>query len=227
MNNDNEPGIKGDDAKFNDSNLQKTILTVIMNAIIARIHAGSLGLICYYIINSPSQDDDNQRRNTVVLLVVANVCISVIWWENFVLKGKKESGGLPGLKRFLIQCKSKILFITMFWNLFLTICVLPVIYGSFLCGRDFIDMIYFKHSGDIPVQSSTIFVDTPLTDGSILSICEHMKKWLLFILSFTYIFRNGLCFKVGKAACIVVAQRVAFGLPLTLTPPIALVTLLY
>lgn len=202
-----------------------------MNLIIAVLHAGGLGITSYHILNPPetfvnNEASQNQRRVIVILLVVACVCISFSWWENFVPKGRDYSNGLPKLKRYFMQSRSKILFITMCWKIVLTSCILPVIYAYFICGTECIDFIYFKHSGDLNVTKHPSIMNTILTDGSILDSCPTFHKWFPFMIALVYIFMNGVSYKIGKAACKIVAQQLAFGLPVAIATPVALAILL-
>lgn len=211
-----------------EDSLGKMFGSVVMNVVIVLVHIGSLGLICYYILNPSSENGtDQQRREIVIYLAVACICISVNWWENFVPKGTRDSGGLSGLKRSFMRSRSKILFITMCWKIILTTCILPVIYGSLICGKNCVDMIYFKYPKlKLQVINHSSIMNTTLVDGVVLNSCEPLKKWLPYIIALIYIVLNGACFKIGKAACKVVAQRLAFGLPLAISPPISLVLLL-
>ncbi|CAC5365574.1 CHS1 [Mytilus coruscus] len=208
----------------------KIFASVIMNIIIALIHIGGLGLTCYYILNPPPSFRNNvsqdQRQIIAILLVISSVFISMYWWENFVPKGRSYSNGLPKIKRYLMQSKSKILFISICWKIILSTCILPVIHGSLICGQDCIDMLYFKYpKDDLEATSQPSIMNTILTDGTILNECPTFKKLFPFMIALIYIIMNGVCYKIAKAACKVVAQRIAFGLPLTMSTPIALVVL--
>lgn len=212
-------------------NSYKMCTSITMNLIIAVLHVGGLGTTSYHILNPPEtfvndETSQNQRRDIVILLVVACVFISIGWWENFVPKGRDYSNGLPKLKRYFMQSRSKIVFITMCWKIVLSSCILPVIYAYFICGTECIDFIYFKHSGDLEVSKHPSIMSTILTDGSLLDSCATFHKWFPFMIAFVYIFMNGLCYKIGKAACKIVAQQLAFGLPIAIATPVALAILL-
>lgn len=212
-------------------NACKMCTSITMNLIIAVLHVGGLGLTSYYILNPPEafvndETSQNQRRHIVILLVVACVCISFSWWENFVPKGREYSNGLPKLKRYFMQSRSKITFITMCWKIVLTSCILPVIYAYFICGTECIDFIYFKYSGDLEVTKHPSIMNTILTDGSLLESCATFHKWFPFMIALVYIFINGVCYKIGKAACKIVAQQLAFALPIAIATPVALAILL-
>ncbi|XP_076087751.1 chitin synthase chs-2-like [Mytilus galloprovincialis] len=208
----------------------KIFASVIMNIVIALIHIGGLGLTCFYILNPPASFRNNvsqdQRQIIAILLVLSSIFISVYWWENFVPKGRSYSDGLPKIKRYLMQSKSKILFVSICWKIILSTCILPVIHGSLICGKDCIDMLYFKYSeDDLRADSHKSIMNTILTDGTILNECPTFKKLFPFMIALVYIIMNGVCYKIAKAACKVVAQRMAFGLPLAMATPIALVVL--
>lgn len=218
------------EGKKDDANIGKMFASVVMNVIIVLLHIGSLGLTCYYILKPPFSTNDNekqQRQEIIIYLAVASVCISVSWWENFVPKGTRDSTGLPALKRSFMRSRSKILFISMSWKIILTTCILPVVYGTLACGKECVDMIYFKHPGDVYAVNGTI-INTIFTDGGsgLLTQCDTLKKWLPFIIALIYMFLNGACFKIGKAACKVVAQTIAFALPLAISLPVTIVILI-
>lgn len=101
----------------------------------------------------------------------------------------------------------------------LTLCVMPVVLVSPSCGENCTDFIFIRTASKQGPEIHNDILNTELTDFR--NFCINFN-WVPFLIAIVHVVMNGLCYKFAKAACKIIGQRLAFGLPLVLTPPIAL-----
>lgn len=230
LTNENEQHIENSSDKTDDSCLHKNVCNgkcrFILNLVGFLFHMGGHVCTCWYLLHPPDSfnntDELKKQRWTIVgLYISSSICISFIWWENFLPKGSLK------LRQNMIKCKSKILFILMCWKIVINTCIFPVIYGSLFCGSECIDIIYLPKLGDITAVGNQTIMNTLLTDNTVFEQCDTFKNVFPLIVAFAYIIMNGICFKISKASCKILAQKLAFGLPLTLATPVSLSILIF
>ncbi|VDI58932.1 chitin synthase [Mytilus galloprovincialis] len=186
----------------------------IINAVSVLCHLGGLGLTGYYIYRV-----DQSNKILLVVTILAAIFTSIYWWENFIPKGESESSGMRQLKRQFCRGKTKVLCISICWKMVLTLCVMPVVLVSPSCGENCTDFIFIRTTNKQGPEIHNDILNTELTDFR--NFCINFN-WVPFLIAIVHVVMNGLCYKFAKAACKIIGQRLAFGLPLVLTPPIAL-----
>lgn len=230
LTNENEQHIENASDKTDDSCLHKNDCNgkccFILNLVGFLFHMGGHVCTCWYLLNPPDSfnntDELMKQRWTIVgLYISSSICISFIWWENFLPKGSFK------LRQNMIKCKSKILFILMCWKIVINTCIFPFIYASLICESECSDIIYLSKLGDIKAVLHKTMMNTLLTNNTVFEQCETFSNVFPFIIAFAYILMNGICFKISKAACKILAQQMAFGLPLTLATPVSLCILIF
>lgn len=185
-----------------------------MNILSVLFHLAGLGFTAYY-----SYRLEPENTSLIAIIVLAGIFTSINWWENFIPTGEKESSGLRQLKRKFNRGKTKIVCISISWKIILTLCIMPVVLVDPSCGQSCIDFLFIRTSTTDGPEIHNDILNTKLTD--IRDFCENFN-WVPFMIAIVHVLMNGVCYKFSKAACKVIGQRLAFGLPLVLTPPIAL-----
>ena len=186
----------------------------IINLASLLCHLAGLVLISYY-----SYRVEPSNKTLVALIPLSAIFTSVNWWENFIPKGEKESRGLRQLKRKFSRGKAKIMCISICWKIVLTLCIMPIIMLSPNCGKECIDFLFISTTHKNGPSIHNDILNTRFTDFRIF--CKNFN-WVPFLIAIVHVVMNGVCYKFAKAACKVIGQRLAFGLPLVLTTPIAL-----
>lgn len=197
----------------------------LVNIIAFVLCVTSIGCFCFYIYYT---------QGSTLLMILTALCpvfISLSWWENFARQGDKESMGIPKLKRKLRQCKTKISILTNLWKLILNYGVLPSLVFGANCeaGTNCIHMFFlqFEESPDTIKFNTYLYPgDAVLSDSRPFNKIVNCIKDLPFIFALVNIASSIVCFKVGKAACKVLAQRAAFSLPLVLSTPVTIALVL-
>lgn len=199
-----------------DDLMPHTSMAVIrgMNFLGVLLHLAGLGFMAYYCYRL-----EPENEALIAIIVLAGIFTSVNWWENFIPKGEKESSGLRQLKRKFSRGKTKIMCISVSWKIVLTLCIMPVVLVEPSCGRSCINFLFIRTTSKDGPEIHNDILNTKLTDFR--DFCTDLD-WLPFLIAIVHVFMNGICYKFCKAACKVIGQRLAFGLPLLLVTPITL-----
>jgi hypothetical protein len=101
----------------------------------------------------------------------------------------------------------------------MTLIVMPIaIYGiSCKDGSNCIDILFYRTKSEAELRN--IF-NTNMTDDR--NFGNNCISYFPFMISMANILSNIICFKIGKAACKIVAQKLCFALPLVLSTPAAI-----
>jgi hypothetical protein len=82
------------------------------------------------------------------------------------------------------------------------------------CGKECIDFLFISTTQKNGPSIHNDILNTQFTDFRIF--CKNFN-WVPFLIAIVHVVMNGVCYKFAKAACKVIGQRLAFGLPLVLT----------
>lgn len=222
--NNNERSLNNDTEQNIDNRNHSGIGGFIVNFFAILSHIGGFSLTCWYIDTS-----------LYIWLIVASVCISFSWWENFkpnfynllhwLMCCCKIERSLKS-KQNIVQRNSKILFVSMLWKICLSVCF-PVLYAIVFCERgcmdDCLNVLFSKNSGEVNATGNPSIMTTILTHETVFEQCKTFGNLFPFLIALIYIVLNGICFKIGKAACKILAQKLAFGIPLTMATPISFI----
>ncbi|KAK3082737.1 hypothetical protein FSP39_003848 [Pinctada imbricata] len=210
-------------ARVDKGNVEKMNLARVFNALTVLLHVGSLVLWGYYVFKSEHFDGASSTRKYVltILTAISPVLISINWWENFVRNGNKDSTGLPSLKRSMRRRRTKVTVLTSLWKIIMTLIIMPsFIFGVGCENGNNCLLKYFYRPADAYSRLTETLSNATLTDDR--NFGQDCVPYLPFIMAVLNIMSSVICFKAGKAACKIVAQRVSFSLPLALSTPVVL-----
>jgi hypothetical protein len=135
--------------------------------------------------------------------------------------GEKGSSGLPAMKRSIKRHRTKITLMAYLWKIVLTIMIPSAIFGVDCVKGLCIDVFYFQQRN---ATLNLVVGNTELLDGQDFFGCD---QFLPFIVMAVNVACSVVCYKVGKAACKVVAQEAGFSLPLLLSTPVTVGVFVY
>lgn len=194
----------------------------LINFISCVLHAASLAFWVQYVYHDPVQKGSPYL---IVTMVVSPIFISVVYWENYVRKGDKDSSGLPYLKRMISRGRTKIGLLTMMWKLVLTFSVMPsLLFGVNCNSTACIDSIFYSfEEGVTPIIQNPIDGDGDYIemDGDRVTACWYLP----LLMAVVNILSDIICFKVAKAACKILAHKIGYALPVALSTPITIALL--
>ena len=176
---------------------------------------------CYYVFVSVKSEGDTRTYLMTVLAAISPILISINWWDNYVRKGEKHEKGLIRLKRGMRKSRPSITVITSIWKLIMTLIIMPsVIYGIGCAqGTECVRSFFLQNRGQT-TSLSDWFTSAVMADER--NFGNQCISWFPFVISLLNIICSVVCFKAGKAACKIVAQRVSFSFPLALSTPIVI-----
>ena len=202
---------------------QKMVAARAINFFAMLFQLAAIALWCYYVFDTDKSDGFNDTRTYVmtVLVAISPILVSINWWENYVRNGDKESKGLPKLKRGMRRRRTKVTAITSVWKLIMTLIIMPsAIYGIGCAqGTECVRSFFFQNRGQT-TSLSDWFTSAVMADER--NFGNQCISWFPFVISILNIICSVVCFKAGKAACKIVAQRVSFSFPLALSTPIVI-----
>lgn len=184
----------------------------------------SQGLWIYYVYIAIGSTN-SQSVTLMVLVPLSLIFMSVSWWENFVNYPKPDSDTpsflrkrpmiLEQLKENMDTHREKVGIIVNLWKIIIMIILMPCfVYVVFCKSHDnCIKVFFFQH-----VPAELRYVSNANVTNT-RNFGKNCISYLPFIVSIVNILSNLICFKLAKAACKILAQRLCFALPVILSTP--------
>lgn len=184
----------------------------------------SQGLWIYYVYIAIGSTN-SQSVTLMVLVPLSLILISVSWWENSVNYPEPDSDTpcyygkrvtiLEKLKKNMDTHREKVGIIVNLWKIIIMIILMPCfLYVVFCKSHDnCIKVFFFQH-----VPAELRYVSNANVTNT-RNFGKNCISYLPFMVSIVNILSNLICFKLAKAACKILAQRLCFVLPVMLSTP--------
>lgn len=199
----------------------------IVNSVALTCQLGSIILWIYYVYIATGSRN-SQSIALMVLVAICPILVSITWWENFVKQAKSKSRAssdfddksswLMRLKLNMRRHRVKVGIFVNLWKIVVTIIVTPcLLFGIFCENKDScIKAFYFQNvKGELRYISNGSMIDNR-------HFGEECISYFPFMISLANILSSIICFKLAKAACKILAQKLCFALPVVLSTPVVI-----
>lgn len=205
----------------------------VVNSLAVIFQLGSLILWTYYVYVAIGSVD-SRSVTLMVFVALSPILVSVTWWENFVKQAKfkskssdtdGETSALMRLKLNMRRHRVKVGVIVNLWKIIFTLIVMPTLVFGVFCdnGNACIDAFFFQNKiGQLRYISNANMTDTRIFYDLDKLGQKGCISYFPFMISMANILSSVICFKLAKAACKILAQKLCFALPVVLSTPVVI-----